>query len=110
MDSVRYWLALGALMTVPGGLLYWFSVHPFVRFWRSLGARVAVALHIVMIAALAYGAYLLRGHLAGGGLRREPAADGDLRARPDRCPRVKAGAGAALEARNPDGDAGTDGG
>ncbi|MGD0776860.1 MAG: hypothetical protein ABSC05_28925 [Candidatus Solibacter sp.] len=63
MDRVRYGLALAALMTVPGGLLYWFSIHPFVRFWRSLGARAAVALHIVMLAALACGAYLLRGAL-----------------------------------------------
>jgi|ERR1035441_2127256 protein-S-isoprenylcysteine O-methyltransferase Ste14 len=63
MDSVRYDLALLGLILMPGALLYWFSIHPFVRFWRGLGARIAVTLHIVMIAAVGYGMYLLRGRL-----------------------------------------------
>ena len=65
MDSVRYDLALLGLILMPGALLYWFSIHPFVRFWRGLGARIAVTLHIVMIAAVGYGMYLLRGRLLG---------------------------------------------
>ena len=63
MDSARYDLALLGLILMPGALLYWFSIHPFVRFWRGLGARIAVTLHIVMIAAVGYGMYLLRGRL-----------------------------------------------
>src|ERR1035441_7042379 len=63
MDSVRYDLALLGLILMPGALLYWFSIHPFVRFSRGLGARIAVTLHIVMIAAVGYGMYLLRGRL-----------------------------------------------
>ena len=63
MDRVRYWLALVEVTLVPGALLYWFSIHPFVRFWRGVGARVTVALHILMIFVVGCGIYLLRGRL-----------------------------------------------
>jgi len=63
MDRVRYWLALGEVTLMPGALLYWFSIHPFVRFWRGVGARVTVTLHVLMIFVVGYGMYLLRGRL-----------------------------------------------
>jgi len=63
MDRVRYWLALAQVTMMPGALLYWFSIHPFVRFWRGVGARATVALHILMIFVVGYGAYRLRGQL-----------------------------------------------
>ena len=63
MDRVRYWLALVEVTLVPGALLYWFSIHPFVRFWRAVGARVTVTLHILMIFVVGCGIYLLRGPL-----------------------------------------------
>src|SRR6516162_4386138 len=63
MDRVRYVAALLELIAMPGALLYWFSIHPFVRFWRGVGARVTVALHMVMIAVVGFGMYLLRGRL-----------------------------------------------
>ena len=63
MDSVRYGLALLVLMLMPGALLYWFSIHPFVHFWRGVGVRATLALHLIMIAAVAYGMVLLRGRL-----------------------------------------------
>jgi protein-S-isoprenylcysteine O-methyltransferase Ste14 len=63
MDRVRYWLALLELTLMPGALLYWFSIHPLVRFWRGVGARVTVTLHILMIFVVGYGMYLLRGRL-----------------------------------------------
>jgi protein-S-isoprenylcysteine O-methyltransferase Ste14 len=63
MDRVRYWLALAQVTMMPGALLYWFSIHPFVRFWRGVGARATVALHVVMIFVVGYGAYRLRGRL-----------------------------------------------
>jgi protein-S-isoprenylcysteine O-methyltransferase Ste14 len=63
MDRARYSLALVEMMLMPGALLYWFSIHPFVRFWRGVGVRATVTLHIGMIAAVAVGMYLLRGRL-----------------------------------------------
>jgi hypothetical protein len=40
-----------------------FSIHPFVRFRRGVGARATVALHVLMIFVVGYGAYLQRGRL-----------------------------------------------
>src|ERR1017187_7993323 len=63
MDRVRYGLTLLILMLMPGALLYWFSIHPFVRFWRGVGVHATVAVHIAMIAAVGFAMYLLRGRL-----------------------------------------------
>ena len=63
MDRVRYVAALLELISMPGALLYWFSIHPFVRFWRGVGARVTLALHMGMIVVVGFGMYLLRGPL-----------------------------------------------
>ena len=49
MDRVRYVAALLELIAMPGALLYWFSIHPFVRFWRGVGARVTLALHMLSL-------------------------------------------------------------
>ncbi len=46
MDQARYYTALLLLMTAPGGTLYWFSIHPFIHFWRQIGPRVTIALHL----------------------------------------------------------------
>jgi hypothetical protein len=34
---VRYGLALIIVLTLPPALLFWVFIHPFVRFWRTLG-------------------------------------------------------------------------
>jgi len=60
MNRVRYVLAMLLLTMMPGALLYWFSIHPFVRFWRRVGVRATVSLHVAMIFAVGYGMYLLR--------------------------------------------------
>jgi protein-S-isoprenylcysteine O-methyltransferase Ste14 len=63
MDRVRYGLALLVLMVMPGALLYWFSIHPFVRFWRGVGIGATITLHVLMIAVVGCGMYLIRGRL-----------------------------------------------
>jgi hypothetical protein len=52
MNAVRYWLALLVLMFMPGAVLFWFVVHPFVRFWRRLGLRRSMAIHYTLLAQL----------------------------------------------------------
>jgi protein-S-isoprenylcysteine O-methyltransferase Ste14 len=37
LDILRYYLALMVLFGVPGGLLLWLLIHPFVKFWQRLG-------------------------------------------------------------------------
>jgi len=38
LDAVRYWLALITIMTLPWAIVYWYLIHPFIDFWRRLGA------------------------------------------------------------------------
>ncbi len=60
MDRVRYYAALYLLMAAPGAILYWFSIHPFIRFWRKVGARRTVFLHYGLIVAVAIGVFQIR--------------------------------------------------
>ena len=60
MDTFRFWLALLMLMFMPGAVLFWFLVHPFIRFWRRLGLRLALAIYYTLMAAFVAGVFLLR--------------------------------------------------
>jgi protein-S-isoprenylcysteine O-methyltransferase Ste14 len=60
MNAFRYWLAMLTLMFMPGAVLFWFLVHPFVRFWRRIGLRRSMAIHYTLLAAFAAGVFLLR--------------------------------------------------
>lgn len=60
MDSLRYYVALFTVASTPGICLYWFSIHPFVNFWRQVGPRLTVAIHMGLIVLLAVGVFFLR--------------------------------------------------
>jgi protein-S-isoprenylcysteine O-methyltransferase Ste14 len=60
MPAARYYLALFLLMFFPGGILYWFSVHPFIGFWRRIGLHAALAVNGALIALVAIAAWLAR--------------------------------------------------
>ena len=60
MNAVRFWLALLVLMFMPGAVLFWFLVHPFVRFWRRIGLRRSMAIHYTLLAAYAAGVIFWR--------------------------------------------------
>ena len=60
MDTFRHVLTLLMLMFMPGAVLFWFLVHPFIRFWRRLGLRRALAINYTLLAAFAAGVFLLR--------------------------------------------------
>ncbi len=63
MTDFRRTVALLLLMFWPGGVLYWFSVHPFVRFWRKIGLVPTMIFHYGFIATLACVVYFCRGTL-----------------------------------------------
>ena len=52
MDRARYFAALFLLMT-PGAFLYWFSIHPFIGFWRKLPPTITLGIHFLMMGAVA---------------------------------------------------------
>lgn len=60
MNQVRYGVALATLMFVPGSILFWFSIHPFIGFWRRVGPRVTLTLHYSLIGLIAVLVYRSR--------------------------------------------------
>ena len=60
MDTFRHVLTLLMLMFMPGAVLFWFLVHPFIRFWRRLGLRLALAIYYTLMVAFVAGVFLLR--------------------------------------------------
>ena len=73
MNAFRYWLAMLTLMFMPGAVLFWFLVHPFVRFWRRIGLRRAVAIHYTLLAIFVAGVFLLRNTLLAVDFGTNPA-------------------------------------
>jgi len=60
------------LMFMPGAVLFWFLVHPFVRYWRRIGLRRTLAINYVLLAAFATGVVLLRKTLLAVDFARIP--------------------------------------
>lgn len=60
MDGVRYAIALVLLLLMPGVYLYWFSIHPWVHFWRRLGVGWTMTVHYAMIALVGAALYSAR--------------------------------------------------
>ena len=60
MTTFRHVLTLLMLMFMPGAVLFWFLVHPFIRFWRRLGLRRALAIYYTLMVAFVAGVFLLR--------------------------------------------------
>lgn len=48
-DLVRYVLALFLVMAAPAVVLFWFSIHPLIGFWRKAGVALAYAVHLLMM-------------------------------------------------------------
>lgn len=41
MHALRHGIAVLLVVAIPGAILYWFMIHPFIRFWRRLGPRIS---------------------------------------------------------------------
>ncbi len=49
MDDIRYIIAVVVIAFVPPTVVWWFLVHPFVSFWRSVGpARTVLTMGVLM--------------------------------------------------------------
>jgi protein-S-isoprenylcysteine O-methyltransferase Ste14 len=60
MTTFRHVLTLLMLMFMPGAVLFWFLVHPFIRFWRRLGLHRALPIYYTLLVAYVAGVFLLR--------------------------------------------------
>lgn len=65
MNTFRYVLAVLLVVGLPPGMTWWFVVHPFVGFWRRLGARVTMVVMVVFFAVSLAGLALIRDWLLG---------------------------------------------
>lgn len=65
MDQVRYVAALLVLLTVPLALIYWFIVHPLIRFWRWLGPARSYSILLPFMLGVLTVIYWLRSTLLG---------------------------------------------
>jgi len=65
MDHVRYLLGVFAFMVYAPGLLFWFVIHPWARWWRKLGPPRTYLIACSMLAALGVLVFQVRGPLLG---------------------------------------------
>jgi protein-S-isoprenylcysteine O-methyltransferase Ste14 len=63
MNTARYVLALICIMTYPAAVGWWYVTHPFIDFWRRLGAPASITILAIASLLLAAAGYLLRGPL-----------------------------------------------
>ena len=63
MNSIRYYVALLVLMTLPPAIILWYFIHPFARFWRKLGPVWTYVVLSLPTAALMAIVYLFRKQL-----------------------------------------------
>jgi protein-S-isoprenylcysteine O-methyltransferase Ste14 len=65
MSLARYIVGAFLVVWLPPAVVWWIIVHPFVAFWRRLGAKLALSVVAVMMVALALALVPLRDALLG---------------------------------------------
>lgn len=60
MDAVRYWLTLIMIMGLAPGILFWYAIHPFSRFWRRVGPVGTYTVLMIPSGLVMYGFFLVR--------------------------------------------------
>lgn len=63
MDTARYLVGVLLVVGIPPGLAWWFVVHPFVTFWRRVGAAAALTVVGVMAVAGLAALFVVRDRL-----------------------------------------------
>ncbi len=72
METVRYWVGVLLVVSLPPAILWWFVVHPFIGFWRRLGARPAMWTVSLLMGVLILALVPLRDTLLGRDLGTSP--------------------------------------
>lgn len=63
MNSIRYFLALILVVTLPPLFFYWLLIHPFINFWRAKGAAITYGVVLTIIAVALVGLFSIRHYL-----------------------------------------------
>jgi len=65
MNTARHVVGVLLVVSMPPALVWWFVLHPFVGFWRSLGARLAMTVIAGSMTLAAVGLFFLRDPILG---------------------------------------------
>jgi hypothetical protein len=60
MNTVRYFLALFLVITLPTLFLYWLLIHPFVNFWRGKGIGATYTVVLTILGSAMIGLFSIR--------------------------------------------------
>lgn len=60
MDTIRYFIALILVVSLPTLFLYWLLIHPLIRFWRAKGVGVTYTAILTIIAIGMIGLFSIR--------------------------------------------------
>jgi protein-S-isoprenylcysteine O-methyltransferase Ste14 len=60
MDSIRYFLALILVITLPPLFFYWLLIHPFINFWRTKGIGWTYGVILTIVAVGLVGLFSIR--------------------------------------------------
>lgn len=72
LDSVRYWLAVLTLISMPPAVFYWYLIHPFAEAWRKLGRLPTYLIVAAVCVTMGYGLWRVRDPLLAGDLGFNP--------------------------------------
>lgn len=76
MSRIRYVFAVLTVIGLPPAILWWYLIHPFVHFWRRVGAAVSQATVGVLMIGLMGVLWMVRGALVGRDLGTNPVLVG----------------------------------
>jgi protein-S-isoprenylcysteine O-methyltransferase Ste14 len=68
IDRIRYFLGVPMAIMAPLGLLYWFIIHPWARWWRRWGPMRTYLIVLAVLAVLGVLLFQVRGQLLGADL------------------------------------------
>jgi protein-S-isoprenylcysteine O-methyltransferase Ste14 len=63
MDTIRYFIALILVVSLPMLFLYWLLIHPLIKFWRVKGVRLTYTVILTLIAVGMIGLFSIRQEL-----------------------------------------------
>ena len=66
MDTIRYFIALILVISLPMLFLYWLLIHPLIKFWRVKGVRLTYTVILTIIAIGMIALFSIRQELLAG--------------------------------------------
>jgi protein-S-isoprenylcysteine O-methyltransferase Ste14 len=63
VNTLRYFIGLFLVISLPPLFLYWLLIHPFVNFWRAKGIGMTYGLVLTIIGVGMVGLFSIRHHL-----------------------------------------------